>query len=120
MPFPYYLFSIAAVAVILYLFLRQPRASAAPQVALALILGGALGNLIDRLQTGEVVDFIQVGWRRWHCPVFNVADSAVSVGVVLFALTWSWHDRPHDGRAPPSTPRCAATDDHAAANPADA
>lgn len=56
---------------------------------LALILGGALGNLIDRVRFGEVVDFIEIGWGRWHWPVFNVADSAVTIGVVLFALTWS-------------------------------
>lgn len=88
LPFPYYLFSIAAALVILYLFLRQRVPSPARRLALALILGGALGNLVDRVTTGEVVDFIEVGWGRWHWPVFNIADSAVSVGVVLFAFTW--------------------------------
>jgi hypothetical protein len=62
-------------------------------VALALVLGGALGNLVDRVTTGQVVDFIDIGWGRWHWPVFNVADSAVSIGVVLFALTWPHRDR---------------------------
>jgi signal peptidase II len=51
------------------------------QVAAGLILGGALGNIIDRLRQGYVVDFIQVGW--W--PVFNLADSAISVGVTMLA-----------------------------------
>jgi signal peptidase II len=87
--FPYYLFSIAAAVVILFLFVRQRVPTLSRQVALALILGGALGNLVDRLSTGEVVDFIEVGWHRWHWPVFNVADSAVSIGVVLFGLAWS-------------------------------
>ena len=88
LPFPYAVFSIVAVAVILYLFLRQRVHSATRQIALALILGGALGNLVDRLGSGEVVDFILIGWRRWYWPVFNVADSAVTIGVVLFGITW--------------------------------
>lgn len=92
--FPYAIFSIAAAAIILYLFAARRVPGLTRQVALALILGGALGNLVDRLSTGEVVDFIEVGWDRWHWPVFNVADSAVSVGVVLFALAWSRKDRP--------------------------
>jgi len=92
LPFPYYLFSIAAVLAILVLFLRGRVHGVGRRVALALILGGALGNLVDRLSTGLVVDFIDVGWGRWHWPVFNVADSAVSVGVVLFALTWPRRD----------------------------
>jgi len=87
--FPYYLFSILAAGVILFLFLTRRVDGRARQVALALILGGALGNLVDRVSTGEVVDFIEIGWSRWHWPVFNVADSAVSVGVVLFGLVWS-------------------------------
>ena len=88
LPFPYYVFSIAAVAVILFLFFKQRVTGMARQLALALIMGGALGNLIDRLRFGEVVDFIEVGYGRWHWPVFNVADSAVTVGVILFAITW--------------------------------
>ena len=87
--FPYYLFSIVAAIVILTLFLRQRVPSLSRQVALSLILGGALGNLVDRLKSGEVVDFIEIGWKRWHWPVFNVADAAVTVGVVLFAFAWS-------------------------------
>ncbi len=92
LPFPYAVFSIAAALAILYLFLRGRVHGAGRRIALALILGGALGNLVDRLTTGQVVDFIDVGWGRWHWPVFNVADSAVSVGVVLFALAWPRRD----------------------------
>jgi signal peptidase II len=87
--FPYYVFSIVAAVAILILYLRRPDQSAWRRFALALILGGAIGNLIDRVSAGEVVDFIEVGVGGWHWPVFNVADSAVSVGVVLFALNWS-------------------------------
>jgi len=122
LPFPYYLFSIAAVLGILYLFVRRRVPSPMRRLALALILGGALGNLVDRVQTGEVVDFIEVGWGRWHWPVFNVADSAVSIGVVLFALTWPRRDpaahetdapRAPDGAAPdPPPPTSSGTQEH--------
>ena len=102
-PFPYYLFSIIAVGVILYLFVRRQVPSLQRQLALSLILGGAVGNLIDRVSAGEVVDFIEVGYGRWHWPVFNVADSAVTIGVLWFALSWPRHrpesddtERSHD------------------------
>ena len=91
LPFPYYLFSLAAVAAILTLFLRRRVQGSGRRLALALILGGAIGNLLDRVASGEVVDFIEIGWGRWRWPVFNVADAAVSIGVVLFALTWPRH-----------------------------
>lgn len=56
-------------------------------LALALILGGALGNVIDRLLHGHVVDFIQLHWRAsWYFPSFNVADAAISIGAVLLVL----------------------------------
>ena len=53
---------------------------------LALVVGGAAGNLIDRLQAGYVVDFVDFYWRGWHFWAFNVADSAISVGVALMIL----------------------------------
>jgi signal peptidase II len=99
LPFPYYVFSIAAVSVIVYLFARRRVPQFPRQLALALILGGAIGNLIDRITSGEVVDFIEVGYGRWHWPVFNVADSAVTIGVVLFAIAW-----PHPRGAEPAGP----------------
>ncbi len=55
-------------------------------VPLALIIGGALGNLLDRLRFGHVTDFIQVYYRDWAWPAFNIADSAISIGAVL--LLW--------------------------------
>ncbi len=84
--FPFYVFSIAAAAAILVVFLRRRVHGLPQQVALALIFGGALGNLLDRLRTGLVVDFIELGAGGWHFPVFNVADSAVTIGVAMFAL----------------------------------
>jgi len=56
------------------------------RIGLALIIGGAAGNLIDRVITGSVVDFVDVYWRNWHFWVFNVADSAISVGVGVMIL----------------------------------
>jgi signal peptidase II len=96
--FPHYLFSIAAALVIVLMFLRRQVRGVPRQVALALVLGGAVGNLIDRLRTGEVVDFIQILWGRF--PVFNVADTAVSIGVALFA--WSWTRREETPAASPA------------------
>ena len=97
--FPFWLFSIAAAVVILWLLARGKIPRTGQQMALALILGGALGNLVDRITTGLVVDFIEVGIGRFRWPVFNVADSAVSVGVVLFLLL---------GSAPPASQSQAA------------
>lgn len=54
--------------------------------SLALILGGAIGNLIDRVAYGHVIDFLDFHLRGWHWPAFNVADSAITVGAVLFVL----------------------------------
>ena len=54
--------------------------------ALALIAGGALGNVVDRVIHGHVIDFILVYWRDWSFPAFNVADSAITIGAVLLIL----------------------------------
>ena len=56
------------------------------RIGLALIIGGAAGNLIDRVVAGSVVDFVDVYWRSYHFWVFNVADSAISVGVTMMIL----------------------------------
>jgi signal peptidase II len=55
-------------------------------IGLALILGGALGNLIDRLLYGYVIDFLDVYYQDWHWPAFNIADSAITVGVALMII----------------------------------
>lgn len=55
-------------------------------VSLSLILGGAIGNLIDRLLYGYVIDFLDVYYQTWHWPAFNVADSAITLGVVLMLM----------------------------------
>ena len=76
---------VAVVALSVYA-LRIPLVHRLRLVALALVIGGALGNLIDRVRFGSVVDFIHVYWRTHQWPDFNVADSAISVGVTLLIL----------------------------------
>jgi signal peptidase II len=56
------------------------------RVSLTLIIGGAIGNLIDRIAYGYVIDFIDVYYNQWHWPAFNIADSAISIGVTLLLL----------------------------------
>jgi signal peptidase II len=76
---------VALAAVGLYA-LTLPDEQRMARVGLAMILGGALGNLIDRALTGHVVDFVDVYWRTYHFWAFNVADSAITVGVVVMLL----------------------------------
>jgi signal peptidase II len=76
---------LALFAIALY-FLRLPVAARLPRLALALVLGGAVGNLIDRVRLGYVVDFVHAYWRQHQWPDFNVADSAITVGVTLLVL----------------------------------
>lgn len=72
---------------IVYWLWRMPRSAPAWLPAgLALVMGGALGNVIDRLAHGHVVDFLHFHWDRWYFPAFNVADSAISVGAGLLIL----------------------------------
>jgi signal peptidase II len=73
--------------------LRKHADEAAMAIPLALVLGGALGNVIDRLRLGAVIDFLSFHIADYYWPAFNVADSAISVGVVL--LLWQqWHSKP--------------------------
>lgn len=76
---------LACVGLLAFL-LRTPAAQLLLRRGLALILGGALGNLTDRLRYGHVVDFLDVFWRDHHWPAFNVADAAICVGVGLILL----------------------------------
>ena len=77
-----------ASLLVLYLLLTSPKGDRMQQLALGLILGGALGNIVDRVRFERVVDFIQVGVAGHYWPIFNVADSAVTVGAALLAYTY--------------------------------
>ena len=77
---------LVSIAIILFLFfwlrtIEKNRIYLA--IGIALVLGGAIGNLIDRSIYGHVIDFIEIYYRDWHYPHFNIADSAISIGVVL-------------------------------------
>jgi signal peptidase II len=78
--------SLAAIVLILVFYWQTPVQQRATAFGLALVLGGAAGNLVDRVRFGIVVDFLDVYVRDLHWPAFNIADSAISVGVVLVAL----------------------------------
>jgi signal peptidase II len=78
--------SVAALVAIGTYFVRLPRGTRLPRIALALVLGGAFGNLIDRVRLGYVVDFVHLYWREHQWPDFNAADSAITIGVTLLVL----------------------------------
>jgi len=72
---------------------RVPRRDWRTALPLSLIIGGAVGNVIDRLHAAQVTDFIQVYFRQWSYPVFNLADSAITVGAVLLIAFGLFADR---------------------------
>ena len=83
----FFLLLSAAISVILVIWIsRLKHSQNRLAVALSLILGGAVGNLIDRVLYGHVIDFIEVYYERWSWPAFNLADSAITVGAVLLVL----------------------------------
>jgi signal peptidase II len=99
-----WLFVILALAVSAALLLWLRRLSAAGHAglacALSLIIGGALGNMIDRLTTGRVIDFIYFHWRDHYFPAFNLADSAITVGAAVLLLdAWREGRAERGGRA---------------------
>jgi len=83
--------SLAALAILATVGIRLLASGGwTTRVALGFIFGGAAGNLIDRGRFGAVVDFLDFYWRDYHWPAFNVADSAISVGVALLAVRIIW------------------------------
>lgn len=79
--------------VLVYWLYTLPRQRRWLAVALALVLGGALGNLWDRVNLGYVVDFIDVYYDQWHWPAFNVADSSICIGAVMLVIDALWFDQ---------------------------
>ena len=82
--------ALVVSVVILFWMRGLPQNATRTAIPLALILGGALGNVWDRIQLGYVVDFIDVYYDQWHWPAFNVADSAISIGTVLLIIDALW------------------------------
>jgi signal peptidase II len=80
------LISLIALGAIAVYAWKLSVTSRLPQLALAFIIGGAVGNLLDRMRLGYVIDYVDVYWGRHHWPAFDVADSAISVGVALLVI----------------------------------
>ena len=78
--------SVGALAGLVMFAVSLPEIHRLARVGVALVVGGAAGNLIDRVWLGYVVDFVDVYWRGWHFWAFNVADSAISIGMALIIL----------------------------------
>jgi signal peptidase II len=89
-------FSLVAMIIVSVLLWRQTRALTITGIALALILGGAVGNLWDRVASGRVVDFLLLYVKQYQWPVFNLADSAIVVGASLLVIEILFHKAPAD------------------------
>ena len=90
--------SVVALVAIGFLYRRLREDSVWYEISLGLVAGGALGNLIDRLRLGSVVDFLDVYIDVHHWPAFNVADSAITVGVTIFMVMSLFFDNKQPGR----------------------
>jgi signal peptidase II len=91
--------SLAALTAVVHYALRSPRGESMTRWGLTLILGGALGNILDRARLGYVIDFVDVFYRDAHWPAFNVADSCICIGVGLWLLDSLWRS---ERKAPPA------------------
>ena len=80
----FYTITVVALIFMAYMFVKSEDNAVLEKVALAMMFGGAVGNFIDRLRLGYVVDFIAVDIFSYHFPVFNIADSFLTIGVILF------------------------------------
>jgi signal peptidase II len=98
LPF-FILVSVIAIAVIVLVFYRLRPDQKFTAFPLSLIFSGALGNLIDRIRLGEVIDFLDAHWYGHHWPAFNIADSAICVGVFLLAIDMFFEERRQKGQA---------------------
>ena len=85
--------SVVAIALLAYLFVRCSAEKKLEISSLAIIISGAVGNLIDRVQQEGVVDFLDFSFGSYHWPAFNVADSAITVGMFLFLLSFFLDER---------------------------
>jgi signal peptidase II len=92
----FFLTSLFAMGLLLTIFLRLDPADWWGQLTIASIFGGAIGNFIDRLQYGEVIDFLDFHVRGYHWPAFNVADMAISIGVCSLLVLFAFEKRKPD------------------------
>ncbi len=96
----YLVLSVIACVIMLYYLLRLPPAERWGRYAMMSILGGAVGNLIDRALYGEVTDFIDIGMGAYRWPVFNIADTAITIGIILLFTRLSAINRILNDEAP--------------------
>jgi signal peptidase II len=85
--------SLIAIGSILFLFVKVRKDEKTLSLSLSLVLSGAIGNLVDRLRYGEVVDFLDFYLLSYHWPAFNIADSAICIGIGLMALNLFTRDK---------------------------
>lgn len=91
---PFFLVATGVAVLALLLFLRHTDETKRLTVlSISAIIGGALGNLIDRLRYGHVIDFLDFHWRGYHWPAFNVADTCITLGVIGIIWVSLWEDR---------------------------
>lgn len=95
-------FSMVAMVIVAVLLWKQARALSPTAIALSLILGGATGNLWDRLAGGRVVDFLLFYVRQYEWPVFNLADSSIVIGASLLVIDMLFHKSPTDETPAPT------------------
>ena len=88
--------AFVAAALVLYFFWRTPRSDDRILGALALLLAGIVGNVVDRARLGFVIDFIDVQFGSWHYPTFNVADMAICIGAGLLILDMFLSKKPEE------------------------
>jgi signal peptidase II len=89
----YFFIGIAVVISIFLIKLISENRHKGEAIAYSLILGGAMGNLIDRLFRGYVVDYLDFYWQDWHWPAFNLADIAIFLGALLFVCVSFWGEK---------------------------
>ena len=82
----FYIITLIILAVLIIFYIKETKYNAFMQVAISLLFAGALGNFIDRLLNGEVVDFIDTNIFGYDFPIFNVADSSLTIGVILVII----------------------------------
>jgi len=96
--------SVFAVGLLGTILVRMPKDDWMGRLSVAAILGGAIGNLLDRLRYGEVIDFLDFYFNAYHFPAFNVADSAITVGVAFLILHFALEKEPEATPVVPDNP----------------
>jgi signal peptidase II len=86
--------SFTALGLVIYYFFKTPADEKFLRISLSLILAGALGNFIDRIFRGSVIDFLDLSVKGWHWPSFNVADSCISIGALMLVFAFLFKRSP--------------------------